>query len=91
MTILQGLVRQSVQGRNYDISAGQHQPSSGLFTSPCSIVLYFIIIFDWSRSTLIQRGARLIVHGSCSGFQNLKKLCEYINCAFSFVFKFFKL
>ena len=29
-TILQGLVRQCVQGRNYDVSAGQHQPSSGL-------------------------------------------------------------
>ena len=33
-----------------------------------------LLIFDWPRSTLIQRRARLIVHSSCSGFQNLKNI-----------------
>ena len=42
-TILQGLVRQRVQGRNYDISAGQHQPSSGLLRKTR---IYMVFMFS---------------------------------------------
>ena len=46
-TILQGLFRQRVYGRIYDISAGQHQPSLGLLTENAN--LHGIYILDINR------------------------------------------
>ena len=44
-TILQDLFRQRAQGRNYDISAGQHQPSSGLLRKTRIYMVFMFSIF----------------------------------------------
>ena len=38
-------------------------------SSPLAFHKYFYINFDWSRSSLIQRCARLIVHSFCKGLK----------------------
>ena len=48
-TILQGLVIQRVQGRKYDISAGQHQPTSGLLRKTR---IYMVFILSTVESLL---------------------------------------
>ena len=50
--ILQGLVRQRVQGRNYDILAGQHQPSSGLLRKTR---IYMVFTFSMLTGNYMKR------------------------------------
>ena len=51
-TILQGLFIQRVRGRNYDISAGQHEPSSGLLRKTR---IYVVFVFSILTGNYMKR------------------------------------
>ena len=65
----------------WPVEISQLNSISRCLISPCKSLLdcnvFNFIYFDWSRSFwIIQRWARLFVHGFCSGFFTLTKHCQ---------------